>query len=94
MSNDKPVECEACCCVDMGSIIDNNECLFEFTKDFASKVEAEEVLAALTSKAKEVESEPCKIVSDIQSNGEGVTLSASFDFACQAETLIFQLGMR
>lgn len=61
---------------------------------FANRAEAEETLAALTEKARGVESEPCQITSTFTEESEGVRLDIDFVFACEAETLIFQLGLR
>jgi uncharacterized protein (TIGR00743 family) len=52
-----------------------------------------QTLAALSEKARNVESEPCKI------NPTSPTLTAAqldidFVFSCEAESLIFQLGLR
>ncbi|WP_042846011.1 YfcZ/YiiS family protein, partial [Salmonella enterica] len=55
---------------------------------------AEETLAALTEKARSVESEPCQITPTFTEESEGVRLDIDFVFACEAETLIFQLGLR
>ncbi len=52
------------------------------------------MLATLTEKARGVESDPCDISSSIKPVDGGVELVADFTFACQAETLIFQLGLR
>ena len=45
-------------------------------------------------KARGVESEPCQITSTFTEEAEGVRLDIDFVFACEAETLIFQLGLR
>ncbi|WP_139802877.1 YfcZ/YiiS family protein, partial [Cronobacter sakazakii] len=49
---------------------------------------------ALTAKAREVESEPCQITPRFTEEADGVRLDIDFVFACQAETVIFQLGLR
>ncbi|MDU5192943.1 MAG: DUF406 family protein, partial [Mixta calida] len=41
-----------------------------------------------------VESEPCVITPRFTDVAEGVQLDVDFTFSCQAETLIFQLGLR
>lgn len=93
------VKCDAresavCCCVDVGTIIDNTDCVAKYEKVFATKQEAEQALSQLTEKARSVESEPCKIDSHISTVDKGVNLKASFTFSCEAEMLIFQLGLR
>lgn len=52
------------------------------------------MLKQLTEKAKSVESEPCAIDHSITNVEGGVELSANFTFSCEAESLIFQLGLR
>lgn len=51
-------------------------------------------MAALTAKANAAASEPCKIHSEYKETADGVLLKADFTFSCQAETLIFELGLR
>ncbi len=58
------------------------------------RAEAEQTLAALTEKARSVESEPCKITPTFTEESDGVRLDIDFTFACEAEMLIFQLGLR
>ncbi|MDT9091276.1 DUF406 family protein, partial [Escherichia coli] len=41
-----------------------------------------------------VESEPCKINSTFTDVNGGVQLNIDFVFSCEAESLIFQLGLR
>jgi uncharacterized protein (TIGR00743 family) len=40
------------------------------------------------------ESDPCQITSTFTEVDGGVRLDIDFVFACEAETLIFQLGLR
>lgn len=94
MKNDKPIECVGCNTFDVGSILDNSELDVKIEKVFATQAEAEQGLAVLTQKARETESEPCDISSQIQAVENGVLLTANFRFSCQAEVVIFQLGTR
>lgn len=87
-------ETAACCCVDVGTIMDNTDCTASYSRVFANQQEAETTLAALSEKARAVESEPCAIKSSVKPVDGGVQLDVDFTFACQAETLIFQLGLR
>lgn len=87
-------ETAACCCVDVGTVMDNSDCTASWSQTFTRRQEAEEMLARLTEKARQVESDPCQIEARIDETAEGVRLTADFTFACQAETLIFQLGLR
>lgn len=87
-------ETAACCCVDVGTIVDNTDCTAKYENTFNQQADAEKMLAFLTDKARSVESDPCQIThSVIQADG-GFVLNASFTFACEAEMLIFQLGLR
>lgn len=96
MSNDicRAQETAACCCMDVGTILDNTDCTASLEKVFATKDEAEVFLAKWTQKARDIESEPCDITSDITEIADGFKLSADFSFSCQAETMIFQLALR
>ncbi|MDC9596624.1 YfcZ/YiiS family protein [Xenorhabdus anantnagensis] len=87
-------ETAACCCVDVGTVIDNEDCTASYQCFFASEQEAELMLNALIKKAKEVESDPCVIRYNIEAVEGGMQLSVDFTFSCQAEALIFQLGLR
>jgi uncharacterized protein (TIGR00743 family) len=87
-------ETAACCCVDVGTIMDNSDCTASYSQTFADRAAAEAMLATLTEKARNVESDPCQVNSQITPEGEGVRLTVDFTFACQAETMIFQLGLR
>lgn len=94
MTECKANESPMCCCVDVGTIIDNSECVVDFSQVYASQAEAEDALAYLTSKARAAETDPCEIQSQITAVTNGYELNASFAFCCQAETLIFQLSTR
>lgn len=94
MSECKASESPMCCCVDVGTIIDNSECVVDFSQTYATEAEAQEALSYLTEKARAAESEPCQISSHIQAVSQGYELTASFEFCCQAETMIFQLSTR
>lgn len=87
-------ETAACCCVDVGTVMDNSDCTASLSQLFTTRQDAEMMLARLTQKARQVESEPCDINARISETAEGVRLHIDFTFACQAETLIFQLGLR
>ncbi|UYA61263.1 YfcZ/YiiS family protein [Pectobacterium colocasium] len=87
-------ETAACCCVDVGTIMDNTDCTASYSKVFGDRSDAEAALTALTAKARAVESEPCDIVSTLEDVDGGVKLDIDFTFSCQAETMIFQLGLR
>ncbi|CDL82529.1 YfcZ/YiiS family protein [Xenorhabdus szentirmaii] len=87
-------ETAACCCVDVGTIIDNEDCTASYQCFFSDEKEAGIMLNSLTEKAKKVESAPCIIHHKMEVVEGGVQLSMDFIFSCQAEALIFQLGLR
>ncbi|MDE1476427.1 YfcZ/YiiS family protein [Xenorhabdus bovienii] len=87
-------ETAACCCADVGTVIDNEDCTASYRRVFANGQEAEMMLNILTVKAKSVESEPCVISHKIEAVDDGAQLTIDFTFSCQAEALIFQLGLR
>ncbi|KAA8996948.1 DUF406 family protein [Affinibrenneria salicis] len=87
-------ETAACCCVDVGTVMDNTDCTASYSRVFASRSEAEAMLNTLTEKARSVESDPCAIDSRFADVNDGVQLDIDFTFCCQAETMIFQLGLR
>ncbi len=89
-ANETPV----CCCVDVGTIMDNTDCTASYSRVFANKQDAEATLNALSEKARAVESEPCRIMPRYTDDADGIRLDIDFVFACQAETMIFQLGLR
>ena len=94
MSKCSADETPVCCCMDVGTIMDNSDCTASYSRVFETRAQAEETLAALTEKARGVESEPCKITPVFKDVDGGVQLDIDFVFSCEAETLIFQLGLR
>ncbi|WP_447866456.1 YfcZ/YiiS family protein [Rahnella bonaserana] len=87
-------ETAACCCVDVGTIMDNTDCTASYSRVFENEAQAKETLEALTARARGVESEPCEIKSRMEKVEGGVELNIDFTFSCQAETMIFQLALR
>ena len=94
MSKCSADETPVCCCMDVGTIVDNTDCTASYSRVFANRAEAEQTLAALSEKARNVESEPCKINPTFTDVDCGVQLDIDFVFSCEAESLIFQLGLR
>ena len=94
MSKCSADETPVCCCMDVGTIVDNTDCTASYSRVFANRAEAEQMLAALREKARSVESEPCKINPVFADVDGGVQLDIDFVFSCEAESLIFQLGLR
>ena len=94
MSKCSADETPVCCCMDVGTIVDNTDCTASYSRVFANRAEAEQMLAALSEKARSVESEPCKINPVFADVDGGVQLDIDFVVSCEAESLIFQLGLR
>lgn len=94
MSKCSADETPVCCCMDVGTIVDNTDCTASYSRVSANRAEAEQTLAALSEKARNVESEPCQINPTFTDVDGGVQLDIDFVFSCEAESLIFQLGLR
>ncbi|MCK3655174.1 hypothetical protein A4G19_05195 [Pasteurellaceae bacterium Macca] len=86
--------CHGVCKPSSTAMFDNADSPLEFKQDYPSQSEAEQALAWLIEKVRNVESEPCQIESQIQPTEQGVQLHAKFVFCCQAETVLFQLALR
>lgn len=87
-------ETAACCCVDVGTVIDNTDCVASYDATFQSESDAQNALARLTEEANKIASEPCKIKSKIEAIEGGFRLVIDVEFCCQAECMIFQLALR
>ncbi|MCC3703069.1 YfcZ/YiiS family protein [Rouxiella badensis] len=87
-------ETAACCCVDVGTIIDNTDCTASYQNVFATRADAEAALEDLTARARRAESDPCDINSQFNEVEGGVELTADFTFCCQIESINFQLALR
>lgn len=87
-------ETAACCCVDVGTIMDNTDCTASWSQLYENRQQAEAMLQQLSAKARQVESEPCDIDARFTEQPDGVQLDADFTFSCQAETMIFKLALR
>lgn len=90
----KADEVQACCCVEIGTIIDGKDCTVDVDYHYDNKGLAQKALDYFTEKARAVESEPCRIKSEIIESAHGAQLKAQFTFSCQAEAMIFQLSTR
>ncbi|OOF69889.1 hypothetical protein BKG89_04960 [Rodentibacter caecimuris] len=91
MNSDKPIECVGCNTFDVKSHFDNSDCHFPIEWIYDTKQDAQAALDFFTEKAKEIESEPCQIQSEITQVENGYLLKADFTFCCQAEVVIFQM---
>lgn len=92
--SDEVENCKTNCKPVRTTMFDNLENSIEFEQYYASEQEAQSALDYLIAKAREVETEPCQIESEICQSGEGVQLKANFHFSCQAEVVIFQMKLR
>lgn len=90
----KANETAACCGVDIGTIIDNNDCSVPYEALFTTEKEATDALTKLTKIARDIESDPCQITHKVTPVGDGFQLSANFNFSCGAESMIFQFKLR
>lgn len=54
MSKCSADETPVCCCMDVGTIMDNTDCTASYSRVFANRAEAEEMLAALSERARNV----------------------------------------
>ena len=91
IQTEKPIECVGCNTFDMKSLFDNRDCTQEMSYLYDTEEQAQTALDFFTQKAREVESEPCEIKSEISKTEEGFLLNADFTFCCQAELVIFQM---
>ena len=87
-------ETAACCCVDVGTVIDNTDCTASYSQHFPFQADAQAMLESLSARAQAVASDPCEITSRLTESPQGVQLECEFTFCCQAESLIFQLALR
>jgi uncharacterized protein (TIGR00743 family) len=51
MSKCSADETPVCCCMDVGTIMDNSDCTASYSRVFTNRTDAEETLAALTARA-------------------------------------------
>lgn len=84
----------ACCCVEIGTVIDNSDCTAHWSGAFPDRTAAEAMLTQLGQRAQQAASEPCTIHATFTDRGAALQLDIDFTFCCQAESLIFQLGLR
>lgn len=94
MSKGNTDETPACCCIDVGIIMDNSGCTVCQSRRCASRAEAEQALATLTEKACAIASEPCKIIPVFKEVDGDTQLDIDFVFCCEAEAMIFQFALR
>ena len=69
------------CAIDIGTVIDNDNCTSKFSRFFATREEAESFMTKLKELA-------------AAASSADVELDAAFTFSCQAEMIIFELSLR
>ena len=83
------------CAIDVGTIIDNEDCVYRAEKVFPSREEAESTVAVVRELAAAAPaSEPPQVDYTIVAAGDAVKLDLSIAFSCQAEKIIFELSLR
>lgn len=92
----QPASCDtpACCCMDIGTVIDGSDCSVNLELQLAADSNVEHVLAELQQRANSLASEPVTLSHQLQAQGNQQLLRATLTFPCQAEALIFQLNNR
>ena len=86
MSKCSADETPVCCCMDVGTIMDNTDCTASYSRVFANRAEAEQTLAALSEKARNVESESVRNLTQPSLKLTAVCSWISILFsACEAE---------
>lgn len=83
------------CAIDIGTIIENDDCTCPIERVFPTKNEAELAVAKIKKLAAAAASdEDAEVVYQIQNVGNEAKLDASVTFSCQAEKIIFELSLR
>ena len=82
------------CAIDIGTVIDNDNCTSKFSRFFATREEAESFMTKLKELAAAASSEGASVAYKIKDLEGQVELDAAFTFSCQAEMIIFELSLR
>ena len=81
------------CAIDIGTVIDNDNCTSKFSRFFATREEAESFMTKLKELASSAD-EGASVAYKIKDLEGQVELDAAFTFSCQAEMIIFELSLR
>ncbi|QGM80236.1 YfcZ/YiiS family protein [Otariodibacter oris] len=92
--SDQVESCKYGCKPKDTAMFDNEESQVIVENTYTNEEEAQKTLATLVEKARNIESEPCDIQSEIKQVEQGYLLHSEFNFSCQAEAVIFQLSLR
>ena len=83
------------CAIDIGTIIENDNCTSVIERFFPSKNEAELAVAKIKKLAAAASSDEDAVVTyQVVKADNDVKLTASVTFSCQAEMIIFELSLR
>ncbi len=84
------------CAIDVGTIIDNEDCVYRAEKVFPSREEAESTVAAVRERAAAAApaSEPPQGRLHHRRRWRRGETRLSIAFSCQAEKIIFELSLR
>ncbi|WP_386687399.1 YfcZ/YiiS family protein [Lonepinella sp. MS14437] len=70
---------------------DGSSSAVQISQFFATQQDAEQALQYFIQKAKQVESEPCEIHSEIQQIDNTIVLNMQITFCCEVEAVLFQM---
>ncbi|MFH7826278.1 DUF406 domain-containing protein [Kluyvera chengduensis] len=83
------------CAIDIGTIIENDNCTAVIERFFPTENEAELAVAKIKKLAAAASSDEDAVVDyQIVNADNDVKLNASVTFSCQAEMIIFELSLR
>lgn len=88
MNEKDPYESLACNCVEVGTIIKEDDTVLTLN---LSGIDAETQLSQLKADASEVGSGNCKVTAETVEQSGNPVIRAMFDFDCTAEKLIFEM---
>lgn len=83
------------CAIDIGTIIENDDCTCQIERVFPTENDAELAVAKIKKLASAAAAdENAEVVHHLANVEGGVKLDASVTFSCQAEKIIFELSLR
>ena len=94
MNEKDQYESLACNCVEVGTLIKEDDTHLTLDIKGNETHSAEEEFSRIEKKAKSVGSGNCQVQSETIDDGGRTIIRAMFEFDCAAEKLIFQMGQR
>lgn len=91
MKDDNHFETQGCSCVDVGTLIQEEDTRLEMT---FSGAQADETFNRLKARAQAIGSGQCRVAMETLDQDGAPCIRAVFDFDCAAEKLIFQMSQR